>query len=88
MTVSGTTTGTTAENIILHESRLLTIFYTMTSRLSVHNFGSFFVCRPCFEARLPLARLVEAEIMPLYYGILINTGVGNPTVPLITTLGR
>ena len=28
-----------------------------------------------------MARLVEAEIVFLYRGILINTGVGNPTVP-------
>ena len=35
-----------------------------------------------------LARLVEAEIVSPYSGILINTGVGNRTVPLITALGR
>ena len=35
-----------------------------------------------------LARLVKAEIMSPYSGILINTGVGNPTAPLIATLGR
>ena len=35
-----------------------------------------------------LTRLVEAEIMSPYHGILINTGVGNPTVPLITVLGE
>ena len=27
-----------------------------------------------------MARLVEAKIVSPYYGILINTGVGNPTV--------
>ena len=30
----------------------------------------------------PLARLVETEIVSPYYGILINTNVGNPTVPI------
>ena len=34
-----------------------------------------------------LIRLVKAEILSPYHGILINTGVGNPTVPLITVLG-
>ena len=29
-----------------------------------------------------MARLVEAEIVSPYCGILINTSVGNPTVPL------
>ena len=35
-----------------------------------------------------MARLVEAEIVSSYNGILINTGVGNPTVPSIVALGR
>ena len=34
-----------------------------------------------------LARLVEAEIVSCYYGIPINTDMGNPTVPSITALG-
>ena len=34
-----------------------------------------------------LARLVKAEIVSPYSGILINTGVDNPTVPLIMALG-
>ena len=34
-----------------------------------------------------LARLVKAEIVFPYSGIHINTGVGNPTAPLITALG-
>ena len=35
-----------------------------------------------------LTRLVEAEIVSPYHGILINTGVGNPTVPSIVALGE
>ena len=35
-----------------------------------------------------MARLVKAEIVYPLYGILINTDVGNPTVPFITALGR
>ena len=42
---------------------------------------------PRFETRLPLARLVEAEIVSLYCRILINTGLGNPTVPFTQPLG-
>src|SRR4051812_15325839 len=41
-----------------------------------------------FCEAVSLARLVKAEIMSLIYGILINTDVGNPTVPFITALGR
>ena len=41
-----------------------------------------------FSEVVSLPRLVEAEIVSPYFGILINTGVGNPTVPLITVLGR
>ena len=35
-----------------------------------------------------LARLVEAEIVSPYHGILINTGVVNLTVPSIMVLGE
>ena len=35
-----------------------------------------------------LARLVEAEIVSPYHGILINTGMGNLTMPLIVALGK
>ena len=35
-----------------------------------------------------LACLVEAEIVSPYHGILINTGVGNPTAPLARRLGN
>ena len=33
-----------------------------------------------------MARLVEAEIASPYCGILINTSMGNPTVPLVLFL--
>ena len=35
-----------------------------------------------------LARLVEAEIVTPHHGILINTGMGNPTAPSIAALGK
>ena len=34
-----------------------------------------------------MACLVEAEIVSPYHGILMKTGVGNPTAPSITALG-
>ena len=37
--------------------------------------------------RLLLARLVEAEIVSPYCGILINAGMGNPTAPFARPLG-
>ena len=37
-----------------------------------------------YEA-VSLTRLVEAEIVSPYHGILINTGVGKPTVPISMT---
>ena len=40
-----------------------------------------------FSDAVSLARLVKAEIVSPYSGILINTGVGDPTAPLITALG-
>ena len=40
-----------------------------------------------FCEAVSLARLVKVEIVSPYSGILINTGVGNPIVPLITMLG-
>ena len=40
-----------------------------------------------FSKAVSLARLVKAEIVSPYSGILINTGVGNPTAPLTTALG-
>ena len=40
-----------------------------------------------FQDVVLLAHLVEAEIVSPYCGILINTGVGNPTVPFTQPLG-
>ena len=35
-----------------------------------------------------LTRLVKADIVSPYHGILINMGMGNLTVPLIVALGK
>ena len=73
------------ENIyILREFHPLTAFCNVTLRPFGHNFELFV---PRFKTRLLLARLVEAEIVSPYCGILINAGMGNPTVPFIQPLG-
>ena len=41
-----------------------------------------------FSEAVSLERLVKAEIVFPYSGILIDMGVGNPTAPLLTVLGR
>ena len=40
-----------------------------------------------YEA-VSVTRLVKAEIVSPYYGILINTGMGNLTTPLTVALGK
>ena len=49
---------------------------------------AFMFDAPLPETQLPLARLVKAEIVSPYRGILINTGMGNPTVPSIMAHGN
>ena len=79
---------TTTESIIFHESNPATTFLQcdITSARSLFRTVS---CSgvPRFEARFLLARLVEVEIVSPYCGILINTGVGNPTAPFARPLG-
>ena len=75
------TTHTTTESIIFYESNPLTTFGKVTSRLPGHYFEPFSSVVPCFETRSLLVRLVEAEFVSPYWGILINAGMGNPTVP-------
>ena len=89
--VSGSTTQvphTTVESITFHESNPLTTFCNVTSRRPGHYFEPFSSAAPHFETRFPLARLVEAEIVSPYCGILINTGMGNLTVPSARPLGN
>ena len=81
------TTHTAVESIIFHEYHPLTTFRKMTSRLPGHYFEPFSSAVQRFEMRFPLARLVEAEIVSPYCGILINTGMDNPTVPFTQSLG-
>ena len=78
---------TTAESIIFHESNLQTSFHNVTSHLPGHYFEPFSSAVPRFGTRFSLARLVEAEIVSPYCGILINTGMGNPIVSFTQPLG-
>ena len=52
--------------------------------------GSLFILLfhlSAFSKAVSMAHLVKAEIVYPYSGILINTGVGNPTTPLTVMLG-
>ena len=59
---------------------LLTAFSTRRYVLALLLFRTVFQPPASrFEARSSLTRLVKAEIVTPYFGILINTGLGNPT---------
>ena len=91
MIVSGPVTHTThnrRENIFLHEFHPLTAFWQRDITPDRSQFRTAFVFdAPRPETRLPLARPVKAEIVSPYRGVLINVGMGNPTVPFIQPLG-
>ena len=64
-------------------------FFNETSRLASLSFRTvFWPPASCFEAWLSLTRLIKAEIVPHYYEIFINMGLGNPTVPFTCPLGN
>ena len=79
---------TTVESTISHKSNLLTTFHNVTTRHSPVIIRTVFLNQHCtYREAVFLTRLVEAEIVSPYHGILINTGVGNPTVLFYTALG-
>ena len=41
-----------------------------------------------YHEAVSVTHLLKAEIVSPYYGILINTGMGNLTVPLTVALGK
>ena len=51
-------------------------------------FKPFFSTSTAHIEAVFLTRLVKPEIVSPYHGILINTGMGNPTVPSITAFGE
>ena len=79
---------TTAKGIILNQKTWYVStdsFASETSRLATSL--SQIIFQPSilrFETHPLVTRLVKAEIVSPYHGILINTGLGNPTVPSIT----
>ena len=80
---------TTVETIISHKSNLLTNFIVRHHAMARSLFKPFFSTSYCTSCEAVfLARLVEAEIVSPYHGILINTVVGNPTAPSIAALGE
>ena len=80
---------TTVERITSAQIQFADVFRSVTSchgqafirivLLSHHN---------AFSEAVSLARLVKAEIVSPYHGILINAGMGNPTAPSITVFGE
>ena len=65
------------------------MFSNMTSCHGFVIIQTIFLNQHCtYREAVFLTRLVEAEIVSPYHGILINTGVGNPTAPSIRVLGE
>ena len=77
--------------MIFHKCNLLTTFSDDVIRYydRIHDSNRFHTTsyNAYYEA-VSVTRLVKAEIVSPYYGILINTGMGNLTMPLITASGR
>ena len=62
---------------------MLTTFHNVTSHHGLVIIRTVFLNQHrAYRDAVFLTRLVEAEIVSPYYGILINTGMGNPTVLL------
>ena len=76
-----------AKNTILHESNLLQLFMTLYHACSVIISNRWLAHRPTSREAVLLARLVKVDIVSPYRGILINAGMGNPTVPFTQPLG-
>ena len=66
---------------------MLTTLHSVTSRLGPVIIRTIFPTGYCtYCEAVSLARLVEAEIVSPFCGILINPGVGNPSAPSIMAL--
>ena len=80
---------TTVRRIIYTQVQSADVFRGVTSPTAKLLLESFLLYHlSAFSEAVSFARLVEAEIVSPYSGILINTDVGNPTAPLIVALGR
>ena len=77
--------------MIFHKCNLLTTFSDDVTgyydRIHYSNRFPTTSYNAYYEA-VSVTRLVKAEIVSPYYGILINTGMGNLTTPLTVALGK
>ena len=77
--------------MIFHKCNLLTTFsgdvtryydrIHYSNRLPTTSYNAY-------HEAVAVTRLVKAEIVSPYHGILINTGMDNPTMPSIVALGK
>ena len=81
---------TTVERRVFHKCNLLTTFPDDVTRYydRIHYLNRFHTTSyNTYHEAVSVTHLVKVEIVSPYYGILINTGVGNPTAPSIAALG-
>ena len=77
--------------MIFHKCNLLTTFPDDVTCYydQIHYSNRFHTTSyNAYHKAVSVARLVKAEIVSPYHGILINTGMGNLTVPLTVALGK
>ena len=77
--------------MIFHKCNLLTTFSDDVIRYydRIHYSNRFpTTSYNAYHEAVSVTRLVKAEIMSPYYGILVNTGMGSPTTPLIAASGE
>ena len=77
--------------MIFHKCNLLTTFPDDVTCYydRIHYSTSFHTTSyNAYLEAVSVTRLVKAEIVSPYYGILINMGMGNITVPLTVALGK
>ena len=77
------------ENDILQMQSANNFFRRRDLLLRLDHYSNRFptTCHNGYCEAVSLSHLVKAEIVSLYHGILINTGVGNPTAPSIAVFG-
>ena len=77
--------------MIFHKCNLLTIFPNDMTRYydRIHYSNRFHTTSyHTYHEAVSVTRVVKAEIVSPYYGILINTGMGSQTAPLIAASGE
>ena len=77
--------------MVFHKCNLLTTFPDDVTRYydRIHYSNRFHTTSyNAYHEVVSVTRLAKAEIVSPYYGILINIGMGNLTVPLTVALGK